>query len=299
MVFRRRTFVPFIVAISTASIAAPAIGAPPIAYAKQAGTSFDLYLTNPNGSGTVKLYSSPAKNTIGVVDMNPATNEVAIVESRAAGFKIISYTDAGVRTNVTAFDDNGCRVQYLDYHPSDGSLLVNLLCSNPQTVEIRIWANGAYQPAMVSTDGQNDAYGQVRWLGDGSGFLVTYSKLGEGSSIQRRNLSNPAAPTTIWTSSDLAMPSRFDVARCTGALNAGCSKLLYTAQSGAIRELTFSDFGGGSDTIKTMGFDAHYSPDNSRFLYRASVKGGHTLNVTNPAQTTAPKATYNGKDWRP
>lgn len=29
------------------------------------------------------------------------------------------------------------------------------------------------------------------------------------------------------------------------------------------------------------------------------VKGCHTLNVTNPAQTAAPKGAYSGFDWRP
>jgi hypothetical protein len=298
MVSHRRILPALVVAGSFAAFAAPALGAPLIAYAKEAGAGFDLYLANPNGTGAVKLYSGPAKNSIGPVDMNPAANEVAIVESRSPGFKIVRYTDAGVRTTVTSFND-GCYVRSLDYHPSDGSLLVNRECHNPQTVEIRRWANGAYGPAFVSTDGQNDAYGNVRWLGDGSGFLVGYLKMNEGASIQRRNLSNPSAPITIWATSATVPPPTFDVARCQGGALANCSKLLYTNQSDAIHELTFTDFGGESDTVVGAGFDPHYSPDNSRILYRAQVKGGATLNVTNPAQLTAPKGAYNGKDWRP
>src|SRR5690242_14249326 len=191
MVFNRRTFVA-LAATSAAAISVPALAAPPIAYTKEAGTKYEVYLTNPNGSGTVKLFTSAARNAIGVLDMNPAANEIAIAESRATGFKIIRYTDAGLPGTVTTFDD-GCYVRYLDYHPSDGSLLVNRQCLNPQTVEIRVWRNGAYQDPILSTDGMNDSYSQVRWLGDGSGFLVAYSGVGIGARIQRRNILSPSA----------------------------------------------------------------------------------------------------------
>ena len=298
MDFDRRRVSAIVGAVMFGAIATPAFSAPPIAYAKEVGSGFDLFLSNPDGTGAVKLYSGPAKNSIGPIDMNPAANEVAIVESRSPGFKIVRYTDAGVRTTVTTFND-GCHVRRLDYHPSDGSLLVMRHCLNPQTVEIRQWINGAYGPAFVSTDGQAETFDQVRWLGDGSGFLVGYFKQYEGASIQRRNLSNPSAPTTIWSSSTMAPSPIFDVARCQGGPLENCSKLVYTDQSNNIHELTFSAFGGGSDTIVATGYDAHYSPDNSRILIRNQVKGGATLNVTNPAQTTAAKAQYNGKDWRP
>lgn len=298
MVFHRREFTALVAATSLAAIAAPASGAPPIAYAKEAGAGFDLYLANPNGSGAVKLYSTPAKNSIGVLDMNPAANEVAIVESRATGFKIIGYNSAGVRTSITPFDD-GCYVNNLDFHPSDGSLIVIRRCTNPQTVEVRRWANGAFGPAFVSTNGLLDAYSQVRWLGDGTGFLVGYFNAGSGSSIQRRNLSNPNTPTIIWSTSAIVPPPSFDVARCQGGPLANCSKLLYVDQAEGLHELSFTDFGGGSDTLLFTGYNGRYSPDNQRILYRTRVKGGFMLNVTNPAGTVGSKGTYIGMDWRP
>src|SRR4051812_7005435 len=88
--------------LASASFALPATvaAAPPIAYAKESGSSFDIYLANPNGTGAVKLYSAPLKNSA-ILDMRPGANEVAIAESRGTGFKIIRHTDAGVRTSVT------------------------------------------------------------------------------------------------------------------------------------------------------------------------------------------------------
>jgi hypothetical protein len=283
-------------------IAAPAGAAgPPIAYGKLSGTSYDLYLTNPNGTGTIKLYSGPAKNALNV-DMNPVVsggvNELAVVESRSTGFKIIRYSDAGVKQPIQTFDV-GCYVDSMDYHPSDGSLLIIRRCNNPQLIEIRVWANGAYGPAITSTDGMNDFYSSARWLGDGSGFLVKYGSVGNGVEVQRRNMSNPNAFTTVWSNSNLSALPWLETARCAGALDSSCMKFIYENNL-QIREATFTDTGPGSETVLVpIGNLGRYSPDNSRVLYRVEVKGGHALNISNPTQTLAPKATYNGWDWRP
>lgn len=287
--------------LTAAAVAVPAGAAgPPIAYAKQSGTAYDLYLTNPNGTGTIKLYSGPARNSLNL-DMNPivtgGVNELAVVESRSTGFKIIRYNDAGGGRTVTTFND-GCYVDSLDYHPSDGSLLIIRRCPNPQLVEVRVWSNGSYGPVIVDTDGQDDFYSSARWLGDGSGFLVKYGSVGNGVDVQRRNMSNPSAPTTIWHSDNLSALPYLEPARCAGALDASCMKFLYDHNL-QIREASFSDTGPTTDNVVVAaGYVGRYSPDNSRILYRTEVKGGHTLNVTNPSQTTAAKATYNGWDWR-
>jgi hypothetical protein len=288
-----------------AAIAVPAGSAvaagPPIAYAKQAGAGFDLYLTNPNGSGTIKLYSGPAKNSLSV-DMNPqlsgGLNELAIVESRSTGFKIIRYNDAGGGRTVTPVDDP-CYIDSLDYHPSNGSLLVVRSCRNPQWVEVRVWTNGTYGPAILSTDGVNDSYSSARWLGDGSGFLVRYGNVASGTEIQRRNLSNPSAPTTVWSDPYLSAALSLDTARCSGALDSSCMKFLYY-DGLVLREVQFDDAGEVSDNAVVTGWGGRYSPNNSRVLYRTEVKGGYTLKVTNPDQTAAAKAgTFSGMDWRP
>src|SRR5437763_48983 len=106
-------------ALSAASLATatPAIAAPPIAYpfVNSSGTQ-DRYLVNSDGSGKVLLYS-PGKVSIRMVDMNPAANQLAIVESDFGGFKIINYSSAGVRQSVTPVSDE-CTISGIDFHPT-------------------------------------------------------------------------------------------------------------------------------------------------------------------------------------
>lgn len=287
--------------VAAVAVAVPAEAAgPPIAYAKLAGSGYDLYLTNPNASGTIKLWSGPPRNSLNI-DMNPVLsdglNELAVVESRSTGFKIIRYNDAGGGRTVTTFND-GCYVDSLDYHPSNGSLLIIRRCPNPQLIEIRVWANGAYGPVIVDTDGMDDSYNSARWLGDGSGFLVRYSHKDNGVDVQRRNMSNPNAFTSIWHSDYLGAAPYLQTANCAGALDESCKKFIYEHDL-KIREVTFDDMGGSTETVLVpIGFNGRYSPNNGRILYRVEVKGGHALNISNPTQTLAPKATYNGWDWR-
>lgn len=299
----RKTTLSFLAAAATIIPATSAEAAgPPIAYGKQAGTAYDLYLTNPNGTGTIKLYTGPAKNSLSV-DMNPlvsgGVNELAVVESRNTGFKVIRYSDTGVKQPIQSFDQ-GWYIESLDYHPSDGSLLIIRRSNSPQIQEIRIWANGSYGPVIASTDGQNDSYSNARWLGDGSGFLVKYGSVTGGVDVQRRNMSNPSAPTTVWHSSNLSALPWLETARCAGAIDSSCMKFIYENDL-QIVEASFTDTGPGpgpETVLVANGTRGRYSPDNSRVLYRVEVKGGHALNVSNPTQTLAPKATYNGWDWR-
>ena len=289
--------------LSATAVAVPAEAAgPPIAYAKEVGSGFSIFVTNPNATGTLKLYSGPAKNSL-IVDMNPnlsgGFNELAVVASRTTGFKIVRYSDAGVVQPIQTFDD-GCYVDSLDYHPANGSLLVVRRCTNPQLVEVVVWTNGTYGSPIASTDGMNSSYRSARWLGDGSGFLVRYGEVGVGTVIQRRNVSNFAAPSTVWSSTDLSAALNLDTARCAGDLDATCMKFLYGDGSDRVREVHFDDMGTISDTVVVAnGWGGRYSPNNGRILYRVRVKGGFTLNVTNPEQQTAAKAVYNDADWRP
>jgi len=261
--------------LSATTIAVPAEAAGlPIAYAKEVGSGFSIFVTNPNGTGTLKLYSGPSKNSL-IVDMNPAlsagSNELAVVASRATGFKIIRYTDAGVVQPIQNFDD-GCYVDSLDFHPTNGSLLVVRRCNNPQLVEVRVWSGGSYGAPIASTDGMNSSYRSP----------------------------SPSLPSTVWSSTDLGAALNLDTARCAGALVTSCMKFLYGDGADRVREVQYSDFGMESDTVVVAnGWGGRYSPDNSRILHRIRVKGGFTLNVTNPQQQTAAKAVYNDADWRP
>ena len=292
--------------LAASALAVPAGAAgPPIAYAKEAGSGFDIYLTNPNGTGTIKLYSGPAKNALNL-DMNPVVtggvNEMAITESRSTGFKIIRYSDAGVKQPIQTVTD-ACYIDSMDYHPSIGSLLVIRRCLNPQVQEIRIWSAGSYESAIVSTDGMNDSYGSARWLGDGSGFLVMYLNVSSGAEIQRRNVGSMNAPTTVWSTPNYtSFPSYLDTARCSGVLNASCAKFLYTDQSGQTHSVTF-DPANSSWTdhgVIAAGSAAHYSPDNASILYKARIKSGMELRISGVgARTLSTRSGIAGTDWRP
>jgi hypothetical protein len=299
MVFNRRTFIA-LGATSLAAVAGSATAAPPIAYTKEAGGKFELYLTNENGSGTVKLYSSPARNSIGNVDMNPAGNQIAFTESRSTGFKILQYSANGLPATVTTYDD-GCWVDGLDYHPFDSSLLIIHRCPNPQSITIRRWANGAYLSSMLPTNGQNDAYRGVRWLGDGRDFLMVYATP-TGATLRRHSLDFSSAPVPIKFWEGLgAGPRGFDAARCQDdILQPACMKIVYEDATG-VRELIYDSGGAGADSLLVAGATGgRYSPNNGRILYRASApKGTYTLNVTNPPETAGAKAVYGTSDWRP
>ena len=194
-----------------------------------------------------------------------------------------------------------CTAQGVDYHPSDGSLLVARYCNQAAIQEVRRYfpaANSwAGDPLFGVTDGNPDkAAGKVRWLGDGSGFLWAEADTTNGARIERHSLANPYSPVTIYRTGSLSLPQWFDVARCAGALGPDCAKLLVTDQAGGIHLVTFDDFGGTDQgTLFTSAADGHYSPDNAHILWRLQVKSGYQLKIDNQLFAKAGGA----KDWRP
>src|SRR5947209_20046810 len=111
------------VALAAASPALAVAGGAAIAYVVSSGTANDLYLSDPDGTGKVKLYSSGNKVGIIQVDIRPGGNQLAIIEQSVAGglgtLKIINYSDSGVRQSVTTVDSGpSCYVNGIDYHPS-------------------------------------------------------------------------------------------------------------------------------------------------------------------------------------
>jgi hypothetical protein len=290
------------IVMATASPALAAAGGPPIAYTVASGSTQSIYLANPDGSGAVKLYTTGSKVGIGQLDMRPGGNQMAIVENSIAGgqgiLKIIDYSDAGVRQAVTTIAEPGCTAQGVDYHPSDGSLLVARYCNQANIQEVRVYANGAWaaDPLFGYTNGNPDrAAGKVRWLGDGSGFLWAESDTTNGARIDRHSLANPYAPVTIYQADGFSLAQWFDVARCTGALDSSCAKVLVTNGSGQIHLIAFDNFGGTDQaTLFTSAADGHYSPDNAHILWRQQIKSGYQLRIDSQVYAKASGA----KDWR-
>ena len=153
-------------------------------------------------------------------------------------------------------------------------------------------------PIITLGTGADSAMGPIRWLGDGSGFLLAFDTTTGGVRIQRHELSNPSAPVTVWSMSNpSSLPSWFDVARCSGALDSSCAKFLYTDGAGNLHRVHFDDFGGTDEGVLMAGTDGHYSPDNGHILYRLSGKSSQQLKID--SITLLPKGTFAGKDWRP
>jgi hypothetical protein len=293
--------------IATASPAAAVTGGPPIAYVINIGKTFDVYLGNSDGTGKVKVYSTTTKHSLWQIDVRPGGNQLALVEnvnppSILGTIKIISYSDAGVVSNVTSIaPSDNCQVLGIDYHPTKGSLLVSRYCNKATVIEARSIVNSIYEstPIFSTSNDGNSAAGYIRWLGDGSGFLLSFGHYPDGAGVNRHTLSNPYAPVTVYKTGSLSLPTWFDVARCSGgALDASCSKMLVTAPSGVLHLVTFDDF-GGTDQGALYGAnstDGHYSPDNNHILWRQQDRQGYHLMIDNTVFLA--KGPTGVKDWR-
>jgi hypothetical protein len=292
---------------AAASPAAAVPGGPPIAYAVNSGKTIDVYLSNADGSGKVKVYSTTSKNNLWQIDVRPGGNQLALVENVSppsidGTIKIINYSDAGVVGTTTVVSPAGCHVLGVDYHPTDGSLLVSRYC-NPtySIIEVRRLVNGTYDSTPIITlnnsDG-NTAAGYVRWMGDGSGFLWAIATNPGGGTIERHSLSNPYAPVTVYLTGDFALPTWFDVARCAGAiLDSSCSKMLVTTRSGDLQTASFEGTGSTPVVIHSPNAtDGHYSPDNSQVLWRYQTHSGYRLMIDDSVFLS--KGGTGVKDWR-
>jgi hypothetical protein len=286
--------------VTALAAAGSAHAAPPIAYGLVNGTRADLYLSNPDGSGKVLLYSTANKTTIGMLDINPAANQLAIVESGANPLKIIDYNAAGVRTNVTSVPDS-CQIKGVDFHPTNGSLLVSELCSATGTLQVRRWTSSGFDTAPLATFGstQDNAIGHARWLGDGTGFLIGLMHV-DGNTISRRidryMLDALSAPVTVVELSSNPLYD-FDTARCTGSFTGPCWALIYDDGSGNIHKLHFDSMSTTVDWVKP-GASPHFSPDNSQILYRLQSKTNWLLKVDSSTLVSKGDVTP-GIDWRP
>lgn len=120
-----------------------AAGGPAIFYAKGGSTS-ELISANADGTGTRSLYKAPQRKKIFGLAVRPGGNELAFEEvdccsSGSGTLKIIEYNDEGVRTAVRS-KDVGCRISSLDYHPTNGSLLMASCRGNLSLVDTDTFA---------------------------------------------------------------------------------------------------------------------------------------------------------------
>src|SRR3982751_3191869 len=64
--------------LASGSPAAAVPGGPPIAYAVNGGSTIDVYLSNADGSGKVKVYSTSSKHNLWQIDVRPGGNQLAL-----------------------------------------------------------------------------------------------------------------------------------------------------------------------------------------------------------------------------
>jgi len=287
-----------LIASASLTFSTLATAAPTIAYTNSTGGNADLYLINPDGSGKVLLYSSPNRSNIGLIDMDPKSNRLVITEGGSKGFKLITYNDAGVRQTVTPVNPDGCFIEGIDFHPTDGSLIVGRYCQATSVLEVRRWTSAGYDsaPLFNAGDPQTNAISTVRWLGDGTGFFLQYGNVSTGFHIQRHSLNNPSAPVDVYLNPDYTKGfGTFDVARCAPSVD--CSKLVASDQQN-LYEIHFDDFGGSAPVLLRAGTDGHYSPNNSQMLYRVpAAKNGQQLMIDSAVLVS--KVSAGAKDWRP
>jgi len=281
--------------------ATPVRAAPPIAYTIANNTkSVDLFLVNPDGTGRVRLYTTAKGASIHLLDMNPIANQVAIVETDQHVVKLINYSAAGVAGTITTFNDP-CFISGIDFHPTNGSLLVSHWCPTTDTLEVRQWSNGAFdsQPLATFGSGQTNAIGQAHWLGDGSGFLI-FTAHAAGTTQQRQidwytnGLSS--APVTVVVLPRSAV-GEFDTARCTSSSTGPCSAMIYDDGAGQIHKVHFDAMSTIEDSVQA-GSSPHFSPNNAQLLYRLQTHAGYYLKVDN-FTLVSKAAVYAPLDWHP
>lgn len=267
--------------IASGFVAAPAHAAgigPEIAYSTW-GTRPAVYLVNPDGSGRRLLYTGPRNSRIGRVDMKPGGGEVSFYENFGnlangpAQLKTVTYAATG-KAGVVTRSVEGCNYS-IDYHPSDGSLLM-VACS----LEVQTLAAGSSSPTLVaSTNGATRA----RWLSSGTEFV--YSAAGR---LRRGNLAAPENSYEV-----MAITHEF-------FSTAHTSNHALATDGTRIDRLDI-DAGTVAASALEIGECPHFSPDDTLFLYMAN--GGSELRIRPAAvgssSTPIPlRANFSSADWR-
>jgi hypothetical protein len=271
------------IALPTALLAA---GGPPIAYAKIEGGGTNVYLTNANGTGTVKLYTTPKKHTVSSLDLKPGGNEIAVIEYNGTlptKLKIISFNDNGVASqNVRTLNNGPCSPLSVDYHPTQPLLLLLDVCSGQNRIATINTDGTGY--AVLHPGSSTSSYRTPRWLANGTSHVyVRSSEQNPNGSVCVDDCATPLSAGTV---------VYLDVARSSNKVLVG--------SHGYVSELNLDNGSLTSNFI--TGTDGHYSPDDSQVLFESQHDArGDYLHVWNSNGTTpriTGKGEYGAKDWR-
>lgn len=262
---------------------------PSIAYVKVAGTAQEIYLVNPDGSGSRKIYSTAAKRSIGWIDLKPDGTEIAFTEAGKGlprVVKILSLS-GGVPVGSARTLTGPCAVDTVDYHPTDALLIISDIC------------NASGRIATIRTDGTDYTVLQTagfinkaRWLRDGLSYVYVRSGVNSGPIEVCRNDCNPAngellgAVQGVW---------RLDVARTSNVILHDYGSTI-TKRSANTGDVLASNY--------ISGTDGHYSSDDRYVLYETphEARGDYIQiydSVTGQTTRLTGKGDYGPTDWRP
>ena len=275
--------------VSAATAAEAQSSGPPIAYVKVGGSSQEIYLVNPDGSGLTRLHTTGRKVSIVSLDLRPSGGEIAFIEAGVGiprVIKILSFGGAGA-SGPTRTLTGPCAPDTVDYHPVEPRLIISDICNQSPRIAT-IGTDGASYSVLV----EGAAYvNKARWLRDGISYVYVRAPVDGGPLQLCRNSCNPDSNDLLWTGSNLTW---MDVGRTSNAL-------LFDSGGSFIHKLDADTGALQSNLIN--GTDGHFSPDDNRVLYETphSARGDylHIRNADGTYTRLSGKGEYGAKDWRP
>lgn len=273
----------------TAATAQTTIG-PAIAY-HRAAAGPEIFLTNPDGSGTIRLYSGPKKSHLGFMDIAPGGGRIAFAQSNS-GLNILSYSASGVISLPATRIDEGCYVEGIDWSADGSKILYSTSCSS--VGRIKVYTVGAGSASILDV-----GLTSVRWGRDGTSIFYL-KPAGAGRQLIWRQLSTGREVVLHSTGGF----SSFDVGRISNSI------LLADGDAATIRRIDFpAAFPAEGETANIIvtdvkrGTSPHFSPNDSEFLFETPHSARGDYYKVNQAdgtdRTITPKGNYGQSDWAP
>ena len=265
---------------------------PEIAYQEQHQNGDEIYLINPDGSGRSLVFKGPSKFFVSSLDMRPGGGELA-VGLRTRLF-IVDYDSRGVKTSSReiGMPTPGCNVGTLDYHPSDGSLIMSQACGSSNSKIYRLPAGASvFDPTPLLSVSY---YVGARWSRNGTRIYFSYGGAPGIFALDPGTGSTTQVQGSGWELSDMLQLGEQTVLNLSGGpanLPQGTYK---------IGDLTTGQQRDGCRLATSI----HFGSNDTQFVFRTPLnQGGYYVMVTNSDCSGAPlkltgKGAFYYVDWR-
>lgn len=266
---------------------------PEIAYQEQHQNGDEIYLINPDGTGRSLVFKGPSKYFVSNLDMRPGGGELAVA-LRTRLF-IVDYDDRGVKTSSREIKlpTTGCNTGALDYHPSDGSLLVGQACGSSNSKVYRLAAGAtSFDPTPLMSF---NSYVGVRWSRSGARIYYSYGGAPGIFAFDPATGSSTQVQGAGWELSDMLQLGEQTYWSTSGgpARNPDGSY--------RIGDLTTGEQRDGCRLATSL----HFGPNDTQFVFRTPLsQGGYYVMVQNsdcsgaPFRLTGNKGAFYYVDWR-